>query len=124
MLHKLNITFALMLLTIAVACRHKTDLTGLKEVSFSSDIQVIIAGNCTQSGCHNAQGDAEFPLTTYDEIISEGEIKAGDARGSKFYQVISNHTFENLMPPAPLPMLSDDQIKLIYLWIEQGAKNN
>lgn len=111
------------------SCRHKTDLSSLKEVSFANDIQPIIAGNCAMDGCHsssnNGGGEHElFPLTTYEEVIDEGGVKAGDAHGSKFYQVISNHTLEDVMPPSPNPPLSDDQVKLIYLWIEQGAKNN
>lgn len=106
------------------ACTHSTDLASIRKISFGSDIQPIIAGNCTQSGCHNAQGDSKFSLVTYDDVISKGGVKEADARGSKFYQVISNHSGENSMPPSPLPMLSSDQIKLVYIWIEQGAKNN
>jgi len=56
--------------------------------------------------------------------MSGGEIKAGDAHGSNLYQTISNHGFVDAMPPDPLPPLSTDQIKLVYIWIEQGAKNN
>lgn len=107
------------------SCIHKPDLDSLKDVSFANDIQPIIAGNCTQSGCHDATGGDElFPLITYDDVMNYGEIKAGSAHGSKLYQAISNHGFEELMPPPPRPMLSSDQIKLIYVWIEKGAKNN
>lgn len=106
------------------SCKHNTDLASIGEISFGSDILPIVAGNCTQSGCHNAQGDSKFSLVTYNDVISNGDIKEGDARGSKFYQVISNHSGENPMPLSPLPTLSSDQIKLVYIWIEQGAKNN
>jgi hypothetical protein len=107
------------------SCVHETDLSTLKTVSFASDIQPILAGNCTQSDCHGGSGHEElFPLVTYDDVISNGEIKAGDAHGSKLYRVISNHGFEQTMPPSPLALLSSDQIKLVYIWIEQGAKNN
>ena len=112
------------LLLLLNSCKHNTDLASIGEISFSSYIQPIIAGNCTQSGCHNSQGDSKFSLVTYNDVISNGDIKEGDARGSKFYQVISNHSGENPMPPSPLPMRSSDQIKLVYIWIEQGAKNN
>ncbi|MBL0103661.1 MAG: hypothetical protein IPP51_07855 [Bacteroidetes bacterium] len=119
---------SVMLAMAFTSCRHKTDLSSLKQVSFANDIQPIIASNCAMSGCHStgsSGGEHElFPLTTYEEVIDEGHVKAGDAHGSKFYQVISNHTLEDVMPPSPYPPLSDDQIKLIYLWIEQGAQNN
>lgn len=109
------------------SCRHDTDLSNLKAVSFISDVQPIIAGNCSQSGCHTGnvagQDRSQFALITYDDII-KGGISPGNAHSSKIYQTISNKLFAKVMPPKPLPMLSDDQVKLIYLWIEQGAKNN
>lgn len=114
--------FTVIILT-SISCLHKADLSSLKEVSFASDIQPILAANCTQSNCHNV-GGREFSLVTYNDVMSGGEIKAGDAHGSNLYQTISNHGFAETMPPSPLPPLSTDQIKLIYLWIEQGAKNN
>lgn len=127
MTRKLFLYLSVMLAMAFTSCRHKTDLSSLKQVSFANDIQPIIASNCAMSGCHSSSGGGEdevFPLTTYDEVINEGGVNAGDAHGSKFYQVISNHTLENVMPPSPNPPLLDDQIKLIYLWIEQGAQNN
>ena len=111
-------------LLILNSCKHNTDFALIGEISFDSDIKPIVAGNCTQSGCHNALGDSKFSLVTYNDVILNGDIKEGDARGSKFYQVISNHSGEILMPPSPLPSLTSDQIKLVYIWIEQGAKNN
>lgn len=112
---------------LLTACRHDTELSNLKEVSFANDVQPIIGGNCTQSGCHTGnvagQDRSVFALITYDDII-KGGISPGNAHGSKIYQTISNRLFAKVMPPKPLPVLADDQVKLIYLWIEQGAKNN
>ena len=105
------------------SCTHNPDLESIRDISFSSDIQPIIAGNCTQSGCHNDQGDSEFSLITYDDVINNGEVRAGNANGSKLYKAISNHS-DKIMPPPPSLELSSDQIKLVYIWIEQGAKNN
>lgn len=109
--------------SINFACTHKTDLTGLKEISFSSDIQSIIGSNCTQSGCHDG-GDRVFSLQSYSDVVDKGGISAGNPHSSKLYQAVSNHGTASLMPPEPLPLLSNDQIKLIYVWILQGAKNN
>ncbi|MBK9414118.1 MAG: hypothetical protein IPN61_12005 [Bacteroidetes bacterium] len=117
------VTFSSILILPFFSCLHKNDLSTLKEVSFANDIHPILAANCTQSNCHSNNG-GEFPLVTYEEVMSGGEIKAGDAHGSNLYQTISNHGFVDAMPPDPLPPLSTDQIKLVYIWIEQGAKNN
>ena len=117
-----SIAIALLLVSIA-SCTHKTDLSGLKEVSFSNDIQPILSGNCTQSNCHAGNGRL-FSLTTYDDVINEGHVKAGDPHGSELYQTISNNLLATTMPSFPQPSLTTDQIKLIYTWILQGAKNN
>jgi uncharacterized membrane protein len=104
------------------ACRHETDLSSFPEVSFSANVQAIIIGNCTQSGCHTNQGNDhhEFPLVTYEDI--SGYVSAGNADNSKLFEAIIGRT--KVMPPPPQSMLTDEQIKYIYLWIEQGAKNN
>ena len=124
MLNKYPYLFVAHLFFLSNSCQHETHLSQLKAASYSSDIQAIFAGNCTKSGCHSDNHDDAFSLTTYDDVISRGHIRAGNASGSNLFNVISNHSFGNKMPPPPLPMLSNDQIKIIYIWIEQGAKNN
>lgn len=121
---KYIIIFSSGILIFLNACRHDSDLASLPQISFANNIQPIIASNCTQSGCHNSQGDSRFPLVTYNDVMTDGKISAGNAHGSTLYNSISNHGTAKLMPPAPLPTLSEDQIKLIFIWIEQGAKNN
>jgi hypothetical protein len=48
-------------------------------------------------------------------------VSVGKPFDSKLYNVITNLSF-NKMPPAG--NMSDDQIKVIYIWILQGAKEN
>lgn len=115
---------AAMVIFLLSSCVHETDVNSLKSVSFSSDIQPILASNCTQSECHGNSGDEEFSLVTYNDVMSNGDVKAGDAHESELYEVITSHGDDEPMPPPPLPPLSSDQIKTIYIWIEQGAKNN
>lgn len=122
----LNPLAALVFICISlVSCRHDVDISALPEVKFSTSVQGIISSNCTFSGCHGDSGGqqgSEFSLVGYDNVIENGDVKAGDARDSKLYKVISGHGEK--MPPDPYPPLSDDQIKRIFIWIEQGAKNN
>jgi Planctomycete cytochrome C len=112
-----------MIFLLETSCVHETDVNSLKSVSFSSDIQPLLAGNCTQSECHGTNSN-EFPLVTYEDVMSNGDIKAGNAHDSKLYEVVSDPGVDEPMPPPPRLALSSDQLKLIYLWIEQGAKNN
>ena len=103
------------------ACVSDPDLDNYPVVSFSTEVQPIIAGNCTQSGCHGDVNTEKFKLITYDDIKSK--ITAGNARKSDLYQAITNRSDE-FMPPEPSNPLNDDQIRAIYVWIEQGAPNN
>ncbi len=104
------------------SCKHDIDLSTAPTISFKDDIQAIISGNCAMNGCHGNDSQSEFSLTSYNNVMKEGDIKAGDAKGSKFYQVLLENSGEEKMPPnGPL---TDIQIKKVFIWIEQGAKDN
>ncbi len=102
-------------------CMTEPDLENYPTVSFSNDVMLIIATNCNQPGCHGGIETEEFSLTTYDEVMAN--VKAGNGRKSKLYRIITGREDE-IMPPEPLSMLTDDQIRTIFVWIEQGAPNN
>lgn len=90
-----------------------------QQVSFSTDILPMIQSGCQHSGCHDTIG-GEFPLTNYENIMEEGDIKAGKPKDSKLYEEIE----EGSMPKAPYPPMTERNRKLIYIWIAQGAQNN
>lgn len=114
--------FLLLISTISFnSCKHDVDLTGVPEISFSNDIQLILSGNCTMAGCHNTDAQSEFPLITYSNVMQEGDVKAGNAKDSELYKVLLKSGDERMPPNGPL---NDIQIKKIFIWIEQGAKNN
>lgn len=118
---KLGILFVCISTFSLNSCKHEVDLTGVPEISFSKDIQLILSGNCTMSGCHANDATSEFPLITYDNVMEEGDIKAGEPHDSDLYKVLLRTGDERMPPTGPL---SDIQIKKIFIWIEQGAKNN
>jgi len=109
-------------LLCGTACRHDplTPLSDAPVISFKNDVQPVIISNCTESGCHGA-GDHEFKLLTYDNVMAK--VKAGDPHASDLYSAITANTITT-MPKPPNPRLTDTEIKTIYLWILQGAKNN
>ena len=104
---------------VVPSCRREPDLTGYPEVKFATEVQPIIAANCTQSGCHNNVDGEEFSLVTYEEII--GYITPYKSYKSSLYKTIVGKA-ERMMPPSQ--PLTDDQIRTIFVWIEQGAPNN
>ncbi len=104
------------------SCKHDIDLSTAPTISFKDDIQAIISGNCAMNGCHGDDRQSEFSLTSYSKVMDEGDITAGNAKASKFYKVLLINFGEEKMPPnGPL---TDVQIKKVFLWIEQGAKDN
>jgi Flp pilus assembly protein TadD/cytochrome c553 len=86
------------------------------EITFNKEIAPIIFASCAE--CHHAGGPAPFSLMTYQEV-------------KKRARQIAVVTASRYMPPwLPEPghgeflgarRLSDDQIKAIRQWVEQGA---
>ena len=109
-------------LSFLIACRHDplTPLSNAPAMSFANDIDPIIISNCTQSGCHGAGGRSR-ELVTYSDILNE--VSPGNPHSSNLYDVITSNEI-GTMPKPPNPRLSNTQIKMIYLWIAQGAQNN
>ena len=61
------------------SCKHDIDLSTAPTISFKDDIQAIIGGNCAKSGCHGDDSQSKFSLTSYNKVMEEGDIKAGNA---------------------------------------------
>lgn len=108
------------LLITSSACRTDPEVPATPEVSFQTQVQVLLSSNCNMSGCHAANG-GEFPLTTYEAVMQH--VTAGDARNSKLYQSITGRGADRMPPDGHDPLL-DEEITTIYVWIQQGAKNN
>jgi len=123
---KIKFTLGLLLLSFFListnSCKNDIDLSSAPTISFKDDIQAIISGNCAMNGCHGTDKDSKFSLITYNAVMKDGGVKAGDARGSRFYQTLLVNFGEKKMPPKG--PLTDLQIKKVFIWIEQGALNN
>ena len=114
-----------MVITVMIAsCQHEPVLPE-QQVSFSTDIQPILQQGCWHAGCHGSTQTGPFELVTYEQVIDKGDVKAGDPKDSELYQVITaDPSSDDFMPQSPYNALTERQIKLIYIWIAQGAKNN
>lgn len=88
------------------------DTTG---VSFSSEIEAIIVGNCAVSGCHvGASPQSGLDLSTYPDI------KAIADNGSLVGRI--TRSSGPLMPPTGA--LPNCEIEKIKLWVDRGAKQD
>jgi hypothetical protein len=115
--------FGFVFLLALVSCKHKTNFSELREVSYSQEIAPIINSNCTFSGCHGDTAFQKFKLNTYDGLINGG-ISSGSPESSDLYKTLIKLNEEYRMPKKPYKELSEKQIQLIYVWIGQGSKNN
>lgn len=80
-----------------------------------------MSANCAVgSRCHSGGGHLES-LLTYEGVLRY--VQSGDPHASRLYTAIRAYTI-NVMPPAPSPHLTDEQMTKIYVWISQGAQNN
>lgn len=122
------------LLLLVFACKHQTIIpeepidTGVPcnpdSVYFNAQILPILASNCTQSGCHDAQSHKEgIILDNYANVRATGEINLGNPSKSELYKVLNDTDPNDRMPPAPQAALPLEQRALILKWIEQGAQN-
>lgn len=110
-----------------------------RQVSFSGDIQPILAEACIS--CHDqaAEGEAVsgLSLKTYDDLMQGTQfgkvVVPGSAMSSALYLTVAGKTAPEIqMPPhheerwaegQGMPLM-EEQIETIRLWIEQGAPNN
>lgn len=102
------------------------------QVSYQRDVYPILKSKCI--GCHippDGEGyrKAGLDLTTYTTLI-EGTfygpvIRPGDSRHSILNMLVEGRAGElsRVLEENHIPM-TDQEIKLLDLWVEQGALNN
>jgi len=110
-----------------------------RQVSFSEDVQPVLAANC--AGCHSGYAEGEtstgLNVTDYASLMHGtrlGEVVVpGSAASSTLYLVVSGESAPEIqMPPHHEESLAEGrgapldkgEVQLIKDWIEQGAKNN
>lgn len=121
-----TIAFFIVATIVFTACKHQPYVlpvsmrTGDSSLCFERDILPIFQSNCAKSGCHDGNGESEYVLNSYDNIVKRG-IVPGNYKASKIYQSLVA-SGEDLMPKGA-PALSSGQIGLIRRWIYEGAVN-
>jgi len=97
-------------------------------VDFQQEILPLLRDNCL--ACHNAtRSKADLILETPADILRGGEngpaVVPGNGRGSLLLQAAAHQT-DPFMPPKDNKVqaanLTGEQLALIRLWIDQGAK--
>lgn len=105
------------------SCTTEPDLDRVPVVSYNNDVKRILSSNCNFQGCHGGAQAEEGSLEDYDGVMAY--VKAGDARASTLYKVMTlKGIVSRRMPPAGYEEVPAQDLKKIYWWIEQGAPNN
>jgi len=109
-----------------------------KTVSFKTDVfSKIIKKYCLPCHAEDQFNPSELSMDTYDQLKTGGKHGApwvaGKSKESLIVQKLgSNPPFDDRMPlndkkkiaAGKAKYLSDQEIKMIVTWIDQGAKNN
>ena len=91
------------------------------DVSFANDIQPIFNTSCVS--CHPSVADPDLTegnSYTFLTVTDPDMVIPSDADGSELYQRLIG--VGNIMPPSG--SLSNADISLVEVWINQGALNN
>ena len=120
----------LMLGTAVLAGATMLSACAPKNVSYSKDIQPILARNC--SDCH-APGKAGFEAsgldtTGYQALMKGGKfgalIRPGDALSSALNMLVEGRAHSSIKMPHGKDKLPDRDIEALKVWVNEGAKNN
>ncbi len=79
------------------------------DVSFSNHLFPLIQTNCNSVGCHDASSEPAF--TAYETIAAFGEN-------------IVLKTQNRNMPPPLYGSLTEEELEIIRVWVEEGMQNN
>ena len=109
--------------TLAVGC-------GPRNVSFAKEVQPILAKNCSE--CH-VQGQPGFvasglDTTSHAALMKGGKygalVKPGDAFTSALNMLVEGRVDKSIRMPHGRKKLSDDEIAILKVWVNEGARNN
>jgi hypothetical protein len=96
-----------------------------KKITYDEHVLPIFKDKCV--GCHNPDKmSSGLVLNNYTALMEGGAsgqvVKPGDAEGSRLYKLVT-HKEKPTMPPRS-PMIPQDNLETIRLWIASGALEN
>ncbi|MCI0693819.1 T9SS type A sorting domain-containing protein [candidate division KSB1 bacterium] len=101
---------------ILIMCAALASTAAAQTVNFSEHISPIIYNNCAK--CHRPGEVAPFPLTSYSEVASRGQM-IKYVTGIRYMPPwMPDRTFSRLLDER---YLTDEQIKLIADWVDAGT---
>ena len=99
-------------------------------VSFSKDVQPILAKNCAECHAPGKQGyiASGLDVTSYQSLMKGGKfgplVKPGDALSSSLNMLVEGRAHPSIRMPHGRAKLPDKDIEILKVWVNEGAKNN
>ncbi len=100
-------------------------------VSFAEDVQPIFINSCGGAACHIDERTSGVRLSSYQQVISSVGVQygreivvPGDAEDSPLIDKIEPSPRIGVRMPYGRAPLSNEEISLIRVWIEEGARDN
>jgi len=101
-----------------------------KDVSYTRDVQPILAKNCVECHAPGQKGFAASGLDTtgYQALMKGGKfgplVKPGDALTSALNMLVEGRVHASIQMPHGKEKLPDKDITILKVWVNEGAKNN
>lgn len=100
------------------------------DVSFAQDVRPVLEKHCAD--CHLGSGEgveaSGFVVEGYDDVMKGTNlgpvIVSGDPLSSNLYRLVSGKVDPSIQMPHGKDPLTEEEIRVIELWIAQGAQNN
>ena len=88
-------------------------------VDYNTEIQPIFNNNC--GNCHLGNSSGGLNLSNYNNLMSADVVEPGDHEDSELYDRITRDNSDAGDMPPGNSELTQSQIDLIALWIDEGA---
>lgn len=99
-------------------------------VSYSKDVQPILAKNCSECHAAGQKGLAASGLdtTSHQNLMKGGKfgplVKPGDALTSALNMLVEGRVHASIQMPHGKEKLAAKDIETLKVWVNEGAKNN
>jgi hypothetical protein len=101
-----------------------------RSVSFSADVQPILKQYCLE--CHvpggSGYGASGFDMSSYETVMKGGKfgtfVIPGDSFTSTLIMLIEGRADPSIHMPHGREKLSEREIEILKVWVQEGAKNN
>jgi len=105
-------------------------VAAMEHMSYKNDVLPVIKARCLE--CHQPGGEgfekSGLDLRTYEGLMKGTKfgpvVVPGDAFTSNFNVMVEGRANENLRMPHNRKKLTQCEIGILRLWVNQGAKNN